>query len=51
MEDIDKLWSEYGKLQAKREQLQGALNMIVAGLREVYAKIQEAEKKEPKEDK
>jgi len=44
MEDIDKLWSEYGKLQAKREQLQGALNMIVAGLREVYAKIQAIEK-------
>ena len=52
MEETEKLWSEYGKLQAQREQLQGALTVTVNRLREIFAKIKEAEKKKPvKEDK
>lgn len=48
MENIEKLWAEYGKLQAQREQLQAGLNMTINKLREVYAKIQAAEKQKDK---
>ena len=46
MEDTEKLWAEYGKLSAQREQLQAALSVVTNQMRETYNKIQQEEKKE-----
>lgn len=49
--ETEKLWAEYGRLQAKREQLQNVVVQLTAQLRKIYAEILEAEHKQKSEKK
>lgn len=48
MEEIEKLWAEFGKLQAQREQTVVQNQAITERMKEIYKKIAELSK--PKED-
>ncbi len=41
---VEKLWAQFGQLQANRERLNGILQATTQQMREVYAKLQKCDK-------